>query len=186
MKRTDEKFVGDVMVAAASISDLELADQNAVHDPSLAPYVGERRIGESAERLRRRRSAAMTGQEDRYKPLLARRVPRDSIVLGRAYVIHARNGGVGVAVEKNGCIGYRLHRVKFTHHYLFTEYDWDDDPSYGTAIPLRLIAAEPPTDNEELLAWLANQQEEHRAEFDAAWEVVLGFPPSRLRGRKDR
>ncbi len=30
---------GDIMVAAASISDLELADQNAVHDPSLAPYV---------------------------------------------------------------------------------------------------------------------------------------------------
>ncbi len=102
-------------------------------------------------------------------------------MLGRAYVIHARNGGVGVAVEKNGCIGYRLHRVKFTDHYLFTEYDWDDDPSYGTAIPLRLIEAEPPTDNKELLAWLASQQEEHRAEIDAAWEVVLGFPPSRLR-----
>jgi hypothetical protein len=41
MKRTDEGFVGDIMVAAASISDtrLQLADQNAVHDPGLAPYV---------------------------------------------------------------------------------------------------------------------------------------------------
>jgi hypothetical protein len=41
MKRTDEMFVGDIMIAAASSSDtrLELADQNAVHDPSLAPYV---------------------------------------------------------------------------------------------------------------------------------------------------
>jgi hypothetical protein len=41
VKRRDEKFVGDIMVAAASISDtrLELADQNAVHDRSLAPYV---------------------------------------------------------------------------------------------------------------------------------------------------
>jgi len=40
------------------------------------------------------------GFEDRYKPLLARRVPREDVVLGRAYVIHARNGGVGVAVEE--------------------------------------------------------------------------------------
>ncbi len=56
---------------------------------------------------------------------------------------------------------------------------------FGTAIPLRLIEAERPTGDEELLAWLANQQKEHRAEIDAAWEVVLGFPPSRLRG-KDR
>lgn len=36
--------------------------------------------------------------EKRYKPLLARRVPRENVVMGRAYVIHARNGGVGVAV----------------------------------------------------------------------------------------
>jgi hypothetical protein len=38
MKRTDKMF-GDITVAAGSISDFELADQNAVHDPSLAPYV---------------------------------------------------------------------------------------------------------------------------------------------------
>jgi len=34
----------------------------------------------------------------RYKPLLTRRIPRADMVIGRAYVIHARNGGVGVAV----------------------------------------------------------------------------------------
>jgi hypothetical protein len=41
VKRTDEMFVGDIMVSAASVSDtrLALADQNAVHDPSLAPHV---------------------------------------------------------------------------------------------------------------------------------------------------
>jgi hypothetical protein len=49
----------------------------------------------------------MIGQEVRYEPLLLRRVPRDSIVLGRPYVIRG---------------------------------------------------------------------------IDAAWEVVLGFPPSRPRG----
>ena len=31
--------------------------------------------------------------------LLARRVPHDEVVLGRAYIIHARNGGMGVAVR---------------------------------------------------------------------------------------
>ena len=30
--------------------------------------------------------------------LLARRVPHDEVIVGRAYIIHARNGGVGVAV----------------------------------------------------------------------------------------
>ena len=41
MKRTDKTCIDDNMVAPASISDtrLELADQNAVHDRSLAPYV---------------------------------------------------------------------------------------------------------------------------------------------------
>ena len=34
--------------------------------------------------------------------LLARRVPHDEVILGRAYVIHARNGGVGVAVREEG------------------------------------------------------------------------------------
>lgn len=36
--------------------------------------------------------------DDRYALLLARRVPLDAVVVGRPDVIHARNGGVGVAV----------------------------------------------------------------------------------------
>jgi hypothetical protein len=71
------------------------------------------------------------GEDDEYKPLLTRRVPRENIALGRAYVIHARHGGVGVAVEKGGLLGYRLHRVKWGHHYLSVEYDWADDPNFG-------------------------------------------------------
>jgi len=50
--------------------------------------------------------------DDRHAPLLARRIPRASIEIGRAYVIHARNGGIGVAVKaQGGQIGYRLHRA---------------------------------------------------------------------------
>jgi hypothetical protein len=114
---------------------------------------------------------------DEHKPLLDRRVPHDSVVLGRAYVIHARNAGVGVAVIEDGMLGYLIHRVKFGHHYLFTEYDWAENPTYGTAIPLRLLEAEPPTDEDrdKLLVWLAEQQEKHRDEIEDAWRTVLGY-----------
>lgn len=122
----------------------------------------------------------------RYKPLLARRIPREQIVLGRAYVIHARNGGVGVADEDDGSLGYCLHREKGGDHFLFTEFDWDNGPPFGTAIPLKLIEAEPPTDDDELLAWLEEQAEAHRAEIDAAWEVILGIPRGRFSSWKDR
>lgn len=112
--------------------------------------------------------------EDRYEPLLASRVPPSEVVVGIAYVIHARNGGVGVAVDDSGRLGYRLHREKFGHHFLFVEWDWDEGPPHGTAIPLASIAAVPPSDEDELLAWLTDQQNEHRVEIDAAWEVILG------------
>ena len=125
------------------------------------------------------RDSARRAYEARYESLLARRVPRADVVLGRAYVIHARNGGVGVAVEDDGLLGYRLHRVKFDEHFLFTEWDWGDDPQFGTAIPLHLIEAEPPAGDDGLLAWLAERQDEHRSEIDAAWAVVLGRSPSR-------
>lgn len=61
----------------------------------------------------RGRDSRMDPLDDRYEPLLARRVPADEIVIGHAYVIHARNGGVGVAVNEDGHLGYRLHREKF-------------------------------------------------------------------------
>jgi hypothetical protein len=117
--------------------------------------------------------------EDRYKPLLARRIPREDVVLGRAYVIHARNGGVGVAVKDRNLLGYRLRREKWGNHYLFVEYDWEEDPNYGTAIPLSLIAAEPPADG--LLKWLKAREDEHRAEIDAAWEVAFPGITSRVK-----
>jgi hypothetical protein len=70
--------------------------------------------------------------------------------------------------------GGRLHREKFGRHYLFVEIDWDDDTVHGTAIPLRLLAEEPPTDDDALLAWLAEREAEHRDEIHAAWREVLG------------
>ncbi len=106
--------------------------------------------------------------------LLARRVPHDEVVLGRAYVIHARNGGIGVAVRDGQGIGYRLHREKFGRHYLFTEIDWADHEVFGTAIPLRLLPDDPPDDDDALLDWLAEREVEHREEVMAAWREVLG------------
>jgi hypothetical protein len=115
-----------------------------------------------------------TDPDRRYRPLLDRRIPRDQVELGRAYVIHARNGGVGVAVEVNGQLAYRLHRVKFDRHNLFAESDWDQGPPFGTAIPLRLLDDLPPVEDGELLDWLAAREEECRDEVQEAWKVVLG------------
>jgi hypothetical protein len=109
----------------------------------------------------------------RYARLLARRVPLNEIVVGRAYVIHARNGGVGVAEREDGHLGYCLHREKWGEHFLFTEWDWAEGEPYGTAIPLRLLDAKPPKGEKRLLAWLAEREAEHGSEIQAAWEVIL-------------
>lgn len=99
-------------------------------------------------------------------------------------MIHARNGGVGVARQgEDGVLSYTLHREKFGHHYLFDEYDWEDDDRYGTAIPLRLLPDMPPED-EQLLDWLAEREVENEAEIANAWHEVLGplaVGPLRLR-----
>jgi hypothetical protein len=116
----------------------------------------------------------VAGLDKRYEQLLARRIPRSDVVVGRAYVIYARNGGVGVAVLEDGQLGYELHREKFGRHFLFTEEDWDNGPPFGTAIPLAVVPAKPPRDGRKRLAWLTAQEAEHRAEIDAAWEVILG------------
>lgn len=103
--------------------------------------------------------------------LLKRRIPLAEIEVGRAYVIHARNGGVGVAVrDKNDKLGYRLHREKFGDHFLFTEWDWEVDSTFGTAIPLRLLPENPPKNDSLLLSWLVEQEALARAEIQAAWQ----------------
>lgn len=139
---------------------------------------------EARKRGRRVRAAApedatVRGQDvfaERYVRLLARRIPLDAIVLGRAYVIHARNGGVGVAVrdQNDGWVGYCLHRVKWGEHFLFTEVDWAEDPRFGTAIPLVALDDVPPKKDKQLLAWLTAREADHRSEIDAAWKLILG------------
>ncbi len=114
------------------------------------------------------------GVEIGYEQLLVRRIPVEQIELGKAYVIHARNGGVGIAVHQEGKLGYRLHREKFGTHYLFVELDWQADPQFGTAIPLATIIAAPPIEEERLLAWLRDQEAAYRADIDRAWDLILG------------
>lgn len=111
--------------------------------------------------------------DDSRAPLLSRRVPASEIVSGRAYVIHARNGGVGVAIREDGHLGYRLHREKFDHHFLFVEWDWDEGAPHGTAIPMRLLPETPPGDDAHLLDWLAEQQVRHHDEIQANWAAVF-------------
>lgn len=106
--------------------------------------------------------------------LIARRIPRAEVILGRAYIIHARNGGIGIAVHDEGLLGYRLHREKMGRHFLFSEIDWEDDPGFGTAIPLRLLPDVPPTEDAALLAWLAEREVEHQGEVKEAWREVMG------------
>jgi len=113
-------------------------------------------------------------RDDRYQLLLMRRIPRHQIDAGCAYVIHARNGGVGVAVLDRGELGYRLHRVKFGFHYLFVEYDWDNGPPFGTVIPYQKIDEVPPTSEPELLAWLAEQEAKHASVIRDTWSMLLG------------
>lgn len=110
----------------------------------------------------------------RYAGLLARRVPRDEITVGAAYLIHARNGGVGIAVMERDLLGYRLHRDKFGQHSLFVEYDWGDYERFGTAIPLRWLPQAPPTEDGEILAWLAERERELEGEIRAVWREILG------------
>lgn len=124
------------------------------------------------------------GISDRRASILARRIPIDQIEQGRAYVIHARNGGVGIATRERhhheAELGYVLHREKFGNHFLFTEYDWEEGPDAkdglkgsGTAIPVLLIDEVPPADRADWLDWLAVQEKKFRPIRDAMWAVML-------------
>ncbi|MBX3248696.1 MAG: hypothetical protein KF901_16080 [Myxococcales bacterium] len=107
-----------------------------------------------------------------YEPLLARRVPHADVVAGRGYVIHARNGGVGVAVRDGNRLGYRLRRQKFDRIFLFVEWDWAEGPPYGTAIPLQEVATEAPADERDWIGWLEALEAAYADEIREAWETV--------------
>lgn len=119
-------------------------------------------------------------QEDE---LIPKRIPRDQIKLGTAYLIHARNGGIGIAKlvpeytwqSPNGPrtnpahLVYTIRRNKFGRTYLFDEVDWEDDPNFGTAIPLRELTEQPPENQEEWLAWLIELEHTYQEEVLATW-----------------
>lgn len=117
-------------------------------------------------------SGGTVTDEQAHGPLLAQRVPRSEIVPGRAYLIHSRSGGIGVAVETDGRRGYRVRREKHGEVRLFTALEWGEVPPFGTVIPLRLLDDCPPVDEDALLVWLADQEELHRAEIEANWALV--------------
>jgi hypothetical protein len=107
------------------------------------------------------------------KNLLPKRISKQEIILGRAYIIHARNGGVGIATTEslghnNDVLCYTIRRNKFGNTYLFNEYDWDEDPIFGTAIPLRMLEEIPPKE-EDLLAWLIDKELLYRDEIEKTW-----------------
>jgi len=117
----------------------------------------------------------MEWHERVHASVLARRVPRDDVAVGAVYRIHARNGGVGVAVfdEKRGMLGYRLRREKLGEVFLFTEWDWADSETFGTAIPLERLDAVAPDGDDALLAWLGDLEAAHADSRQAVWDEIM-------------
>ncbi len=111
--------------------------------------------------------------------LLARRIAPDDNVTGMAYVVFARNGGVGVAERVDGHLGYQLLEGDGGRPSLDLEWDWSAGPPFGTVIPLLEVTAPSPLDKAELLPWLLDREEEYAVEVAAAWKM---FNPARRAG----
>lgn len=60
---------------------------------------------------------------------------------GRLYRIRARNSRLGIWLPKVG--GFVISRYKFWCNYLFVEYHWDLDESFGTVLPLKELEKAP-------------------------------------------
>lgn len=112
------------------------------------------------------------------KVLIPKRIPLDQVELGKAYIIHARNGGVGIAVKVECTIrgvvkeqvNYTIRRIKFDPDpFLFDEVDWEEDKHFGTAIPLRKLEEEPPENRDDWLAWLVQLEETYKEEIEDTW-----------------
>lgn len=78
---------------------------------------------------------------------------------GYLYIIHARNGSVGIYEEKNKW--FWLGRYKFSDHFLYPEDHWDIDEDHGTVKPLREIEKAPIfKSDKEKLEYLDKKTEE--------------------------
>lgn len=103
--------------------------------------------------------------------LLARRFAPEGIVPGRAHVIFARNGGVGVAERVDGHLGYQL-LVGDGGRRLDQEWDWSEGSPFGIELPLREVPAPPLVDKAEQISWLLAREEQYAVEVAAAWQIV--------------
>jgi hypothetical protein len=60
---------------------------------------------------------------------------------GYLYKIRARNARFGIWDPAQN--GFVISRTKFHSNYLFTEFHWDEDPTFGTAVPYEEIEKSP-------------------------------------------
>ncbi len=65
------------------------------------------------------------------------RIPFEELKHGGCYRIHSRNLILGIYNEN--AKGYIGIREKFGDEYLFTEYDWETGPPFGTVKPYEFI-----------------------------------------------
>lgn len=100
------------------------------------------------------------------------RIPPESIEIGRAYLIGARNGGVGVAARDETGLRYIIAREKLGRWFLCGEADRSE--RFGSAVPFRMLPEIPP-ESEDLLSWLLDRQEEkNEPEMQLAFYAALG------------
>lgn len=78
---------------------------------------------------------------------------------GYLYIIHARNGSVGIYEEKNQW--FWLSRFKFSDHFLYPEDHWDTSEQNGTVKPLKEIEKAPKfKDEKDILDYLDKKTQE--------------------------
>lgn len=70
-----------------------------------------------------------------------KRIPFEELKHGGCYRISSRNLILGIYDEN--AKGYIGIREKFGDEYLFTEFDWDTGPPFGTATPYEFIGMLP-------------------------------------------
>ena len=89
-------------------------------------------------------------------------IPLEECKHSGLYRLYSRNFSLGIYTEKKkGFIGIRQ---KFTMIYLFTEFHWDADKTYGTAKPIEFLEWCPfyvGEKNDKLFEWLKERNEHY-------------------------
>lgn len=86
---------------------------------------------------------------------------------GWLYLIAARNSCLGIYDEKDK--GFVISRFKFKNNFLFTEYHWDADPTFGTVKPLKILEQAPHFDTDsDKLQYLNEKTKEYKNQIESA------------------